>query len=311
MKSSLEALAFRPPTETDAQQTLELMVRCDIAEYGEPDSDLPDLLHDWSQIDLSRSAWLAFTPAGNLAGYAAVLPSGPTLRYIFYTDPAWEGDDLSQALLAWCERRGAALAKEQGEAAEFTARTIVPHVNERHKRVVEQAGFGAGRYYFQMQLELDSPPPEPQWPEGVSVRTALPGQDDRPIYELIEAAFDQPGRKGPSFEEWQAHLMRPDIFNPELWFLALAGETLVGACLCFEYPSLGWVRQLGVAEGWRRQGLGAALLHHAFAKFKKRGFSKVGLAVESKRPDAYRFYQGAGMRQARQFDEYLKPLHSQ
>jgi GNAT superfamily N-acetyltransferase len=284
------------------------MNRCDVAEYGEPDSDLPELLHDWSQIDLSRSAWLAFTPLGDLAGYAAVLPSVAGLRYMLYTDPGWAGDDLSQALLAWCERRGAAIGKEGGEAAEVIARTFVPHVNERHKRILEQAGFQVGKYFFQMQIEIESPLPEPQWPAGVSVRTALPGQDDRPIYELIEAAFDQPGRTHPSFETWQALMMRPGTLKPDIWFLALAGEELVGACLCFEYPQLGWVRQLGVAEQWRRQGIGAALLHHAFAEFKKRGFNKVGLAVESKRPNAYLFYQSIGMRQARQFDEYLKPL---
>jgi len=78
--------------------------------------------------------------------------------------------------------------------------------------------------------------------------------------------------------------------------------------LCFEYPGQGWVRQLGVAESWRRKGLGTALLLHAFGEFRKRGISEVGLTVDSHNPRAYAFYQRVGMKRIRQYDEYEKLL---
>ena len=103
-------------------------------------------------------------------------------------------------------------------------------------------------------------------------------------------------------------MMRPDTFAADLWFLGIAGEQVVGACLCLEYPGQGWVRQLGVAETSRRKGLGTALLLHAFGEFNKRGFSEVGLTVDSDNPRAFTFYQRVGMKRIRQYDEYEKPL---
>ena len=130
----------------------------------------------------------------------------------------------------------------------------------------------------------------------MSVRTAVPEQDGGALYRLIEAAFAWPGRAERTYEEWQKLMMGADILDPDLWFLAVAGEAIVGACLSFAYPELGWVRQLAVDEAWRRKGLGTALLHHAFGVFRARGYARGGLAVDSENPDAYAFYQRVGMR---------------
>lgn len=101
--------------------------------------------------------------------------------------------------------------------------------------------------------------------------------------------------------------MRADIFEPDLWFLAEAGGDLIGACLCFQYPELGWVRQLGVAAGWRRRAVGSTLLGHAFVKFWERGHRKVGLTVCAHNAGAFAFYQAVGMTAIRQYAEYQKP----
>ena len=139
-------------------------------------------------------------------------------------------------------------------------------------------------------------------------RTALPGQDDRAIYRLVETAFDRPGRRPISFEEWTDLMVNTDAYDPDLWFLALSGDQLAGVCLGLTWPSLGWVRQLAVAEGWRRRGLGTALLRHAFALFKARGYKRAGLAVEVKNEDASAFYEHVGMCPTRQHDEYAKTI---
>jgi len=303
-----EDLAIRNPTLDDAQRTLDLMIRCDVSEYGEPDADIQDLLFDWSQIDLTRDAWLALTPDGGVAGYGAVLPWFSDLQYDFYVDPSWESLNLGQALLARCDDRGFFLAEESEGDGVMLAKTYIANVNQRDREIVKGAGFHLKRYIFQMRIELDSTPSEPRWPPGISVRTAVPNQDDRTIYELIQSAFDQPGRTPPSFEEWKAFLMRSDIFEAGLWFLGVADEQVVGACLCFKYPGQGWVRQLGVADAYRRRGLGTALLLHAFVEFSKRGISEVGLTVDSDNPRAFTFYQRVGMKRVRQYDEYEKPL---
>ena len=174
-QEKLESLSFRRPVAEDAPQVLELLIRCDIGEYGDPDSEIEDLVHEWSQIDLQRDAWLAYTPDDDLIGYAAVLPWGDDLRYDFYVAPSWESESLGRDLLARCEKRGPALARKQGSSGENTAIVYVAHVNHRDRAVAEQAGFQPGQYYFQMRIDLSSALPEPNWPAPAWVFLIHPG----------------------------------------------------------------------------------------------------------------------------------------
>jgi mycothiol synthase len=303
---TLDDLAFRAPTMDDAQRVFELIVRCEIRDYGEPDTDLTDLTFDWDRIDLARDAWLVSTPTGDLVGYGAVIRWRTELEYVIHVDPSWAGQGLEQAILARCEARGQAVAHARSE--EMVAKCYVPHGNRLRRETVQAAEFRLVKYHFQMGIRLDGPPPSPIWPVGVSVRTAVPEQEGRAIHRLIEAAFARPGRMATTYEEWTGLMMPADILNPDLWFLAVAGEGIVGACLCFAYPELGWVRQLAVAEGWRRKGIGTALLYHAFGVFRERGYDRAGLAAESDNPDAIAFYEQLGMQRVRQYDEYERAI---
>jgi ribosomal protein S18 acetylase RimI-like enzyme len=98
-------------------------------------------------------------------------------------------------------------------------------------------------------------------------------------------------------------------FDPGLWFVAVRGGAPVGTALCFDYGSEGWVRQLAVRRGERRQGLGLALLRHAFGVFHLRGRPSAGLAVDADNSTgANRLYERAGMAVLRRFDRYLRPI---
>jgi mycothiol synthase len=304
--STLSSLTVRSPTLDDAQRALELMIRHDVADYGVPDSSLEDVQYDWEHIDLERDAWLALAPGGEPAGYAAVAPMLGGLHYNVYVDPRWRASGLSAALLERCEQRAGELVRDGASGP--TIRAFVAHVNERERALVESAGFRAVRYHFQMRSKLDRPPAPPEWPGGISVRTVRPGDDDRAIQALIEAAFDRPGRTPQTFEDWQEFMMQPGLFKPELWFLAEAGGELVGACLGFIYEPAGWIRQLAVADSWRRRGLGTALLRHAFQEFWRRGLDHVGLGVAADNERAVHLYEAAGMRRLQQYDEYLKTI---
>jgi mycothiol synthase len=299
---------FRHPTTDDAQAVLNLMVRCNIAEYGEADSDMVDLLHDWEEIDLSQDAWLATDPTGELVGYAVVQPAGKNLRYDFYTAPTLKNSQLGKTLLDWCEGRAPGFAQQRNLPPSANIIIYLAHVNEGNRGLVEQAGFQPARYHFQMYIDLTDPPEPPEWPPGVEMRTFVPGQDDQAVHTLIQTAFDQPGRTPQPFADWQAFMMRPELFDPSLWFLATAKHEIVGACLGLEYPGIGWVRQLAVWPAWQRKGIGAALLRQAFSAFRERGFEHVGLVVESRRPNAYTFYRSVGMYPRRQYDEYVRRL---
>jgi len=309
LSSFTKNFTIRPPSLNDAQATLELVIACEAAEYGEPDSSLEELVDQWSQIDLDQDAWLVIAPHSQLIGYAAVFRHDHRFTFDFYVHPTLAPAKLTRYLLAQCEAR-ACEQLEVGTGVKPTASIILSEGNLVKKQIAQELGFDLCKYHFGMRINFDTPPPVPIWMEGINLRTAVPDQDDHSIYNFIQAAFDRPGRVPPSFERWRDFMMGAYNFESDLWFLAYNRDELIGAALCFDYPQQGWVRQLGVAQRWRRQGIGSALLQHVFDVFYRRGHGRVGLVVESENPQAYRFYESVGMKCVQQYAEYCKALSS-
>lgn len=177
-----ENFTVRHPEISDAQAALDLMNLCDIAEYGESDSSLEDLVDEWSGIDLSRDAWLVFTHQNQLIGYAAIFASGQRYTFDFYVHPTVAPGGLARRLLKLCEDRAGEQLKGSG-APQVTAVTIVSQVNQANRQVAEELGYQVRKYYFGMRISFDAPPPPPAWPEGITLRNAVAGQDDRLIYD--------------------------------------------------------------------------------------------------------------------------------
>lgn len=89
-------------------------------------------------------------------------------------------------------------------------------------------GFRRSRALWQMRRSLFAPLPAPQWPDGVSVRTYVPGADDAAWVELNRAAFHahpEQGRWG--VDDLQVRMREP-WFDPAGFFLAERGGRLVG-----------------------------------------------------------------------------------
>jgi ribosomal protein S18 acetylase RimI-like enzyme len=163
-----------------------------------------------------------------------------------------------------------------------------------------------------MVAPLEGPPPSPNWPEGVRVRTFDRERDDRAVHTLIQDSFGDNERHVPeSFEEWEAGMIDREAFEPGLWFVAESEGKVVGAVLCPAYEEDGWIRQLAVSRDWRRRGLGTALLYQAMAEFHRRGRRELGLVVDSwNRTGAREMYERAGMRVDREHLRYEKEIRS-
>ena len=297
----------RPPTMADAPAVLALMNARDIADYGEPDSELEDFIYDWEEADLQHDGWLIEGPDSSLAAYGLVQTWSGGIDIECYAHPDVPQIVLQAYLLDQAERRARALLA--GTAAVLpVARAFVNHGDAATGDAFVTAGYHVKKYHFRMQIDQTEPPPEPVWPTGCQLRTLRAGEDDQAIFRFIQKAFDQPGRTPPTFDEWRNFMMRPDHFLPDLWFLLTCDEEIVGAAVCYDYQPYGWVRHLAVDQRLRRQGIGTSLLQHVFGVFYRRGQMRVALGVDAANESAYRLYEQAGMQRARQFDEYHKPL---
>ena len=188
-------------------------------------------------------------------------------------------------------------------------------MNDDIVAALERNGWHRDRVDWTMEIDLEAaaPLPEPQWPAGITVRsadTANLERDARLLHETEKESFsDHYGYTPQPFEEWWHFRTQFNQPEPELWLLAMDGDEVAGMALVASQragqPDLGWISSLGVRRPWRRRGLAQAMLLHAFRLLAERGKPRAGLGVDSQSlTGATRLYEKAGMRVVREFYEY-------
>jgi mycothiol synthase len=248
---------------------------------------------------------------GQIVGYADSADQDEHRRFSFdlRVPPTVEqAPEIAAALLGTLERQAAEVA-----APAATSRLFVPSDYDLLRKLGEERGYEPFRHSFQMRIDFDGELPAPDWPEGISVRTFVRGQDDHAVYEAHQDAFaDHFEHVHWPYESWQQWAFT-DSFDPSLWWVAEDGEEIAGVCFGraegYAGPGVAWINVLGVRRPWRRRGLGRALLLNAFGEFRDRGKRGAGLGVDGlNTTGAVRLYEQAGMHVARRYDQYKKPL---
>jgi mycothiol synthase len=285
-----------------------LCVRCDVADLGTPDTDLDDIRAAWRRpgYDLARSSTLVLA-GGELVAYGDVFED----EAFGMVDPAWRGRGIGRWLLHWFEARSRdSPAVPEGTPDGWELQVSAPGGDRAFRELAEGMGYRQAWSNWLMRLDMVGPPPTAVWPAGIGVRTFDQAADARTVHRLVQDAFADIGNQQPrSFEFWALITLERSDFDPGLWFLAAAGEELVGVNLCFSGPLGGYVAQLAVRRDHRGRGLGLALLNHGFGELYRRGDREVYLDVDSQnRTGATRLYERAGMRIQHRYDHWVKQL---
>lgn len=302
------SVELRPPLREDAEA-----IAAALNEFNLPggfDPETPEEVRVWLAfpgIDFQEDARVAVEDR-RIVGYAeASDPSGEG-RFVILdvrADPA--SVEAGAALFDFAEEHARALLSRGGKI-----KLWVPEKATDWRSVIESRGYSFHHYSLRMFVGLEDEPAQPDWPDGISVRT-FRDEDEQAVYKVQQETFsDQRDFQREPFEDWR-HWARREPFEPELWFLASEGDELVGVCLCRPEWSgddeLGWVSVIGVRRPWRRRGLGAALLLHAFRELRARGKTRVGLGVDGENPTgAVRVYERVGMTVGRRIVWYEKAI---
>lgn len=310
-----ETFHVRRPTLDDAQIVVDLIRYCQQREWNGSEITLEDTLTLWQspELDLELDAWLVFAANNQLVAYLNLSRIEPLRMGVNKRiHPDYETLELNSALLACAEERARQVIPQLRSDARISLNTshnplTAPIANE----AARQAGFAYIRSTFRMEIAMDAPPPTPIWPEGIVLRP-FTLEMAKAVYAADDEAFhDHWGYISVPFETFEYLFIKSPGFDPTLWFLPFAGEEIVGTALCERREETGFVNSLSVRRPWRRQGLGLALLHHAFGEFYRRGERKVALYVDAQSlTGATRLYERAGMKVARQFDRYEKELRA-
>ncbi len=314
----------RGATLNDLEATVAMFNACAQALISGEEFNAIDYRSEWEvpNLDISNDLRLVISPAGQIVGYMEFWDlSEPHVRYRAWgrVHPEHVHRGLGTYLVRWAEERAQQSTPRAPAGARVSMTNWTNDLNLRAKPLLEKCGWHVIRKNYRMAIELTALPADPIWPDGITLRTFVPGQDERGTIEADRDAFrDHWGYVERPFEEeikmLKHHMSKPG-FDPTLWLLAMDGDRVAGKCLndpqAEDDPDMGWITELGVRREYRHRGLGQALLQYSFADFYRRGRRKVGLNVDATNlTGALRLYERAGMHVVRVNSTYEKELRS-
>lgn len=317
--SRTRTFTLRPTTMDDLESAVELFNTCSVHMMGKKEVNVSDVRSEWllPEFALETATRVAVDDQGQLVGYVEVwdISELPVNIWVWArVHPDHEGEGIGTALMDWAESRARQALRRVPEDIKVVMRSGTVSGYEPAAAFLQDRGMEPIRHFYTMAIQLNTRPPEPQWPEDITVRPMQSLEEARAVVAAVRDAFrDHWGYVEQPFEQelehWLHFMKHEESFDPSLWFLAMDGTEIAGVSLCTrrsrEDENMGWVRTLGVRRPWRRQGLGLALLHHSFGEFYRIGQTRAGLGVDaSSLTGATRLYERAGMRPIRQFDSY-------
>jgi mycothiol synthase len=297
---------LRAPTLDDIPELTEFLARLEQSGgRGESEDDIRHLLTT-PLFDIEADFRIALED-GQIVGWCDVWDQNKAHERLFLDPRASHvAPHVYATLFDWGIARCQSLAVNGA-----VCRAAGSSEDEAFAAEVTRRGFRLIRHFFRMEIDLDHPPDEAAWPNGIAVRAFRPGEE-RVVYDAIMDAFADHWDFVPTgFDDWEQFMVRSPTFDPTLWFLAEDGGELAGFSLCRSErrTGVGHVGVLGVRPPWRRRGLGSALLLHSFHELRRRGRSRVDLGVDGENTTgAVGLYERAGMKVVRRLDSYEKVL---
>lgn len=294
--------------ESDLQAIADLINACEAVDQLDEGISIPELqrIIDSPFLDKARDLRLWEDADGKLIGFGnlSIPQCGETIDGFlgFRVHPTARGGDLEMQIVGWGEERMREVAQERGVGVKL--RSNVRATQAERIALLESCGFTADRYFFSMQRSLTEPLPEPQFPAGFTLRQLQGEQDIEAWVDMFNQTFiDHWNHHDLTVDRRKYWLSNPQ-YKPELDLIAIAPDgTFAAFCFCHIHPehnarsgrNEGWVADLGVRRGFRKMGLGRAMLLAGMQRLKAAGFDTARLIVDAEnRSGALRLYESVG-----------------
>lgn len=306
-------LTMRPYAgEADVQPIVDMVNSCNVADQLGDITTCDQLRHELThpQIDPARDIQLWENEDGRLIGLGQmqVAPSegatdGPGEGRLWISlHPTARASGIGELILAWAEERLRAASREHGEP--FVLRVAAFDREAYLTTLLEAQGFTIVRAFYHMERSLTEPLPAPRLPEGFTVRPSVWPTDLPAQVALFNESFIDHWNYEPLTMEQAEHYCSAAYYRPELLLLAVAPDGRLAAfCNCRINPeenartgrAMGWVDALGTRRGYRRLGLGRAMLRTGLQQLQQEGMTSARLGVDTQNPNgALQIYTAEG-----------------
>ena len=306
-------LTVRPPTMDDIPIMVEFITRTSLYDTGESTITEESLRRQFTMpgADVSDFAWLIFTEdTEQLVSIGLTIGFPPYVQQysLIGVDPDYRDEHLIDYGMQQIFTRAETYIPKAPENARVTVMMGVDGRNDWIQGVLNYYGFEKVRGFFEMQIDMETLPPIPHFPDGILLRPFNTDSGFSELYDAVEDAFqdhyghvDREKRDEESYQRWLHNITRGGEYDPSLFYVLVEGDEIVGMSLCQpdqpSKPDIGYVSILGIRRQWRGKGLAKALLYHTFTEFYKRGTFKVSLGVDAQSlTGATKLYEKVGMR---------------
>jgi mycothiol synthase len=230
--------------------------------------------------------------------------------------PSEVGSDLEDQVVLWAEERVRAASRERGVPMKLRSSALRGQADRR--TVLERHGMEPVRYFFRMARALNEPIAQPRLPDGFSLQHTRGIPDAAAWVDVFNQSFIDHWNYHPATVAEHTHWLQHPSYRVEHDLVAVAPNgTFAAFCFCGIDPdenaangrNEGWIKALGTRRGYRKMGLGRAMLLHGMQRLKADGAEWAVLGVDAENPSgALRLYEGVGFHTIREFILYSKDV---
>lgn len=320
MMANLSGRCYAGDRDLDA--IAHLINTCEEVDRLDEGTSISELQQEFNapSLDVARDIRLWEDAEGELIGFAqlSVTEPGEVIDgwLWFRVHPDARGGNVEAAAIAWGEVRMREVSAMRGGRVKL--RTYARAEDCDRISVLASCGFKVDRYFCRMARELWEPIPEPHFPEGFALRQ-FPGEQDAAAWvEMFNQSFiDHWNHHDLTVDKFKHELAKPDYRN-DLDLIAVADDgTFVSFCcceICVEEcdrtgRNEGWIACLGTRRGFRKMGLGRAMLLAGLHRLKAAGVATAILGVDAENSSgALHLYESAGFHNIRDSISYVKDV---
>ena len=321
MSIATEAYRARPYAgDADLAAVAELLNTCSAADDLNDTYSIDDLRLEFADPDLDAAKNLRLWESehGELVAFGDLWIDrhADHIEGSLYwrVQPAARDASLPRAIFAWAEAR---LRDEAGDSGRPLG--LASAANEQFgyaRAALERNGMDVVRHYYEMTRPLSKPVPAAALPDGFALRHVASDADVVAWVEAYNLSFIDHYNFHPRSEERQRHWLQHPAYRAERDLIATAPDgTIAAFCTCMIDPAEnqrnerndGWIDILGTRRGFRKLGLGRAMLLSGMQVLRDAGAENARLRVDASNPTgALRLYESVGFAVVQAMVRYRK-----